>query len=115
MLSLNDFVHPTVWGQALLFSFPTYLGAKTFAGRERQLYLALTVAVTMFSMFLGAMAQHDSDEELTKEASATVALQQKLGRLSGEGAFPMIEPGLTTKDLGRLEFPGFPGDSFNGA
>lgn len=110
MLSLHDFNHLTIWLQALLFAFPTYLGAKTFLGRERQIYLTLTVVVTLLSMVLGAVAQHASDEELAQEVSARAALQAKIGqlqqtvgRLSGDGAFPVIEASLTSQDMaGRL-------------
>lgn len=109
MPSLHDFNHLTIWLQALLFAFPTYLGAKTFLGRERHIYLTLTVVVTLSSMLLGAIAQHASDEQIAQETSARAVLQAQVGRLqqtvsrlSGDGAFPVIESGLTTKTLGKV-------------
>lgn len=110
MPSLHDFNHLTIWLQALLFAFPTYLGAKTFLNRERQIYLTLTVVVTLSCMLLGAVAQHASDEQLAQEVSARTALQARVGRLqetvsrlSGDGAYPVIEAELTEQDMaGRL-------------
>lgn len=110
MPSLHDFEHLLIWFQAILFAFPTYLGAKAFLGRERQIYLTLTVVVMTFCILFGALAQHASDEELAQETSARATLQARVeelqetvGRLSGNGAFPVILAGLTTQEnAGRL-------------
>lgn len=105
MPSLHDFEHLLIWFQAILFAFPTYLGAKAFLGWERQIYLTLTVVVTIFCILFGALARHASDEELAQETSARATLQARVeelqetvGRLSGNGAFPVILAGLTTQE-----------------
>lgn len=109
MLSLHDFEHLTIWLQALLFAFPTYLAAKTYIRLEKRIYLSITALMTLLTLVFGAIGHHASDEEVANQASARAALQAKVGqlqqtvsRLSGKGSYPVIESGLTTKHTGRL-------------